>query len=104
MKRQIRFVGGPFGGKVIDAGSLYGRNDIVYRGPKKMTRKQQYEAMRDSQNFYQGVYGYAKPQVEARYQLAIRPHGVGENYIMAPCQHPDGSLFYEYVEGSKREL
>lgn len=106
MKKRIRLVGGPFGGKVIDAGSLYGRNEIVYRGPQRMTRKDRYDHMRDNYRFGVGpdYYRHIMPQTEARYRLAMRVHSNGTQMITAPCQHPDGSLFYEYEEGSKREL
>lgn len=99
MKQKIRLVGGPFGGKV-ESGPGLGRNEIVMRGPKKMTRKQKWEWMRDT-DFRYGI-DRPMPQVEARYRIAMHPYSVaGNNGI--PCMHPDGSIFYAYVEGSKKE-
>jgi hypothetical protein len=96
---KARFVGGPFGGRKFD---VDGRNEVIIRDRKKMTRKQRWEWERDMWNVNPFLPPY--PTVEARYKIAMRPHGNMEHVVYAPCQHPDGSLFYEYVEGSKREL
>lgn len=114
MNKKIRLVGGPLGGKVVDDPYLYGKNEVVMRGPKKMTRKQQYDWMRGdnmdkyhlySANIQDNLYPQksAMPQVEARYRISIHPHAFVTNGSI-PCMHPDGSIFYEYVEGSKREF
>lgn len=115
---KVRLVGGPFGGQVKEMGpmSQYGRSELVMRGPKKMTRKQKYEHMMNSRGPWQAVghttegspvsisrYG-PEPFVEARYRIAMRVHTNGDHLMNMPCQHPDGSLFYEYVDKSKREL
>lgn len=120
---KIRLVGGPFGGKVIDDPKLYGRNEIIYRGPKKMTRKRRLELMSDP-NYYPMYHlsatgapgGWKDPRmidgmVEARYKVAMHPHsptlsnwrtGIHEPFL--PAMHPDGSIFYEYVEGTRKDL
>lgn len=116
---KVRLVGGPFGGQVKEMGSgtaHYGRNEVILRGSKKMTRKQKWEHMRANQGPWMPVghttdgsavsmsaYG-AMPIVEARYRLAMRPHWNGDDIMNMPCMHPDGSHFYEYVDKSKREL
>ena len=103
---KIRLVGGPFGGKVMEDPNLYGRNDIVMRGPKKMTRKQQYEFFVNNDRmgtFPRPGFADAFPRVEARYELCVSHFGDGVTMVMAPMRHPDGSLFYKYIEGSKRE-
>lgn len=103
---KIRLVGGPFGGKVVNGspGSV-----LVFRGPKKMTRKQRYEfEMKQYQdNKTNGYYsGLARtPIVEARYQVSHRAQQASNGQMfMAPCMHPDGSVFYEYIDGSKTEV
>lgn len=119
MSTKVRLVGGPFGGKVMDHPAT-GRNEIVIQGPKKMTSKQKWEWMEDQYKIHgyrphfdnNGAYTISGlyPRVEARYRVAVRPH-YGYNYHSGTdfyganiaCMHPDGSLFYEYVEGSKRE-
>lgn len=114
---KVRFVGGPFGGQVknIDR-ATYGRDEIVMRGPKKMSRKQKYEHMALTRTPFQYAghtpdgspvsmahYG-AFPIVTARYRLAMRAHSTGQGVHLLACMHPDGSLFYEFIEGSKREI
>ena len=108
MNKKIRLVGGPAGGKVIETPD-YGRNEIIITGPKKMTRKQKWDWIRDHADHVRfmgtgkGPYDMASgamPKVEARYRITRHP--MAGPY--APCMHPDGSIFYEYVEGSKREL
>lgn len=113
MNMKIRLVGGPFGGKVEKSPNLYGRNEIVMRGPKKMTRKEkwewqneQYEKNRMDSRHYPIEY----PRVEARYRISRHPQSptyhnpiTGVVSAIMPCMHPDGSIFYEYVEGSKKE-
>jgi hypothetical protein len=84
---KVRLYRGPFDGKVMNqpAGT-----SLYIAGPKKMSRKQKYEWMRDQQNYsYLGqIRPY--PMVEAEYRLV---HG---------CRHPDGSYFYEWT-GKKWE-
>lgn len=103
---KARLVKGPFAGRVI---KWNGSPTLIMAGPKKMTRKQQWDLHINQIN--SGYYGgpLRSPQVEAEYRIAYRVHSTGDvladNAIMAnlPCMHPDGSIFYEYVEGSKRE-
>lgn len=97
---KIRTVKGPLGGKTMYVGSLVGQNEIVLTGPKRMTRNQRMGHRFDMMN--RGYIG-PDPMVEARYRLAMRYHQVGNNVVNVPCQHPDGSYFYEYVEGSVRD-
>lgn len=106
MNKKIRLVGGPFGGKVVDDPKFYGGNEIVYRGPKKMTRRQRYEHEANMYKNPQFMYMSPEmryPQAEARYRMSIHPYAFQANGSI-PCMHPDGSIFYEYVEGSKREF
>lgn len=108
LNKKIRLVGGPFGGKVENHSGLYGQSEIILRGPKKMTRKQKYDYLRDNYDPY-SMYpagdgkmilpGARFPQVEARYRISYHPQ---DPRLLA--MHPDGSIFYEYVEGSKREF
>lgn len=105
--KKIRLVGGPAGGRVMNDSS-YGRNEIIYRGTKKMTRREQMDYLRDNYDPY-SMYrvgngkmmlpGARLPIVEARYRISRHPQ---DPRLLA--MHPDGSIFYEYVEGSKREL
>ena len=102
---KVRLVGGPFGGQVkeVPYGSqVYGSNEIVMRGSKRMTRKQRYELFA-KQNEVMPWHSRV-PTVTARYKVAMRPHRNGEIVSYMPCMHPDGSLFYEFIEGSKTEL
>lgn len=101
---KIRFVGGPFGGRTKEMNVPYGSNDIVMRGPKRMTRKQKYEATVSFPNPAWGSDFGRPPVVEARYKIAMRTHTNGQHLTTMPCMHPDGSIFYEYVEGSKVEM
>ena len=102
---KVRFVGGPFGGQAKSIiTSDYGRNEIVMRGPKKMTRKKRYEYMVSDRGSFSAAHYPSLPIVEARYRISMRIHNNGTNLVNMPCMHPDGSLFYEYVEGSKTEL
>lgn len=94
---KIRLVKGPFGGRVMQGD---GRNDIIIRDKKKMNRQQQFEWFRNFSDSYNRPF----PQVEARYQIAMGNFVQGHTMVYAPLRHPDGSLFYEFVEGSKREL
>jgi hypothetical protein len=107
---KIRLAGGPFGGKVIDHPNP-GINEIVMRGKKRMSRAKQYELAREAYSnpatmlYRQPVsIDSVVPQVEARYRIAMRVQNSHTMTMNMPCMHPDGSLFYEYVEGSKREM
>lgn len=103
---KVRLVKGPFGGKVLDHPAP-GRNELIYRGPKRMTRKARYEYEIERRNTVRD-YGYyggptGGPHVEARYKIAMRAHqAINGQIIMAPCYHPDGSIFYEYIKDSER--
>lgn len=96
---KVRLVRGPFAGKVDDTQMHAGVSSLRYRGPKPMTRKQRYEHhFKASQNPYHSVPRI--PMVSAEYEIAMT---FFEGHRI-PCQHPDGSYFYTYVEGSKREF
>jgi hypothetical protein len=98
---KIRLVGGPFGGTTKNV-NVAGKDEIIFSGPRKMTRRKRYEHAMANYNANAAAFNHV-PMTEARYRLAMRPHHNGHNVIMAPCQHPDGSLFYEYVENSRRD-
>ena len=96
---KVRLVKGPFAGKVDDSPYSAGVSSLHYRGPKPMTRKQRYEFnMKAYQNPYHSVPRI--PMVSAEYEIAMT---IFEGRRI-PCQHPDGSYFYVYKEGSKREF
>lgn len=110
---KVRLVKGPFGGKVLDHPAP-GRNELIYRGPKRMSRKKQWEMMADRTGYYESVSGrWLPPHVEARYKICmgwfsnkgslVDPTGPEVAVIHAPLYHPDGSIFYEYVKGSERQ-
>lgn len=98
--KKIRTVKGPLGGRSYTT-TLAGQNTIVLVGAKRMTRKKKWEYMRDNANF--GIYAGGVPRVRATYQIAMRHVNVGNGAVYTPCMHPDGSFFYEYVEGSSYE-
>lgn len=92
---KVRLVKGPFAGKVMEISGMAGQSEVFIKGPKQLSRKQRYDLYSNQQqNPYHSVPRI--PIIEARYKIAMA------NY-MTPCQHPDGSYFYTYVEGSKRE-
>jgi len=92
---------GPFNGKPYQTD---GRTEIVIRGDKPMSHRQRYEW--DMEN-YDSEFRYSPrryPQVEARYRIAMRAIQTSDSRIVTvPLYHPDGSIFYEYVKGSKVE-
>lgn len=97
---KARFWKGPFAGKVVECN---GQPTLIYRGLKPMTRKQRYEYQREAyQNLNymsQLTYGgFMFPQIEATYRMCIKRGYSGNE----PHTHPDGSIFYEFVE--KREI
>lgn len=105
---KARLVKGPFAGRVVD---YTGDPILKMSGPKKMTRKQKFEHSMDQMNKYGYYGGYTGgPRVEAEYRIAYRVHSSGSVWqdnvtvVNLPCMHPDGSIFYEYVEGSRREI
>ena len=117
---KIRLVGGPFGGKVMEH-PYPGSREIILRDKKRMTRKQQWEWIRDHQSDmvflskypdpFKAAIRSSLPMVEARYRIAMHPHSptmhdpfTGRSKAFMPAMHPDGSTFYEYVEGSRRDL
>jgi hypothetical protein len=70
-----------------------------------MSRKEKWEFASDWYSSGKYIYGSPRyPQVEAHYRQAIRPHTSGYQVVNMPCMHPDGSIFYEYVEGTKKEV
>lgn len=95
---KIRTVKGPLGGKTMYVGNLVGRNEIVLTGPKRETRQQKWDRMASQP--YMISRG---PYIEARYRLARRILQQGGTVVTVPCMHPDGSYFYEFVEGSTYE-
>lgn len=102
--RKIRLYKGPLSGKVMDHPNA-GANELVVRGDKRMSRREKYEF---GIEHYKNTSYYGQPvrypMVEARYRLVLRAVQQGGGFINAVCTHPDGSLFYEYVEGTKREF
>ena len=101
--QKIRLYKGPLSGKVMEHPRA-GANELVVLGGKKMSRKEKYEF--DLAHYRNNFYGQPirYPMVEARYKLVVRAVQVGGGFANAVCTHPDGSLFYEYVEGTKREF
>jgi hypothetical protein len=93
---RARLYRGPFNGKVLDATSHGGV--IIITGPKKMTRKEKYEWDYQRIGMFGAIYAQPYPMIEARYTECKNPYAPH-----MPLWHPDGSVFYEYVEGSKRE-
>jgi hypothetical protein len=84
-----------------------GGPDLKYRGQRRMTRKKQYELMVENhRNLYHTTDEILRSigMTEAHYRIAYRMHTNGYNVGNMPCMHPDGSIFYEYVEGSRRDL
>jgi len=96
--QKIRTVKGPLGGRSFKT-TRAGMTEIVLTGPKRETREQKWERLR-SQPYY--LAGHS-PMVKATYQIAMRHINIGNGVVYAPCMHPDGSFFYEYVEGSITE-
>ena len=108
---KVRLVKGPFGGRVVGCSSS-GSNEIKITGPTPMTRLQrhrwQLEAYRQF-NFTIGIHGDITespqfPRTSALYRLAVKPHHGPGTVATVACMHPDGSLFYEYVEGSRKDF
>jgi len=94
---KVRLVKGPFSGKVMDISGASGQTYVAVVGTKPMSRKQKYEWQRNQyQNAIFNAMPAPFPTVRAEYQIAMAAPGV-------PCQHPDGSYFYTYIEGSKKE-
>lgn len=98
---KARLWKGPFAGKVFDCS---GQPTVVFTGPKRMSRKARYEWMQEqyrdpfSPYAYMGPTAFSKgPRVDATYRMVIR-RGINGN---EPWTHPDGSIFYEFVD--KRE-
>lgn len=100
--RKIRLYKGPLSGKVMEHANA-GANELVVRDKKRLTRAQRYDMLRDRNLNYHGQ-PVRYPMVEARYRLVFRAVQHGGGLADAVCTHPDGSLFYEYVEGTKREF
>lgn len=102
--RKIRLYKGPLSGKVMEHPNA-GANELIVRGGKKLSRREKYEfEVAHYQNHF--VYGQPVryPMIEARYRLVMRAVPAGGGFANVVCTHPDGSLFYEYVEGTKREF
>ena len=111
---KVRLVKGPFAGKTMDLNYPRGQTLISVTAPKPMSRKAKYQWQRDyllnhlhaphpsllSKEMEQNPY---YPKVRADYRLVIQPHYGQSGVHMVACQHPDGSLFYEYVPDSKKE-
>ena len=108
---KVRLVRGPLAGKVMYISAQPGQTQIVVRSPKPMSRKQRYmwsmKADRARYNYVVGTGGNIQsfqptpfPQIEAQYKISMTMY----QGMMIPCQHPDGSYFYEYVADSKKEF
>ena len=99
---NARLYKGPFSGKVLK--NWHGGNVILMSGPKKMSRRQRYEA--EAEYYRSGSYSstlpFQIPMVEAEYRIVMRPVSFGMSSGLAPCTHPDGSVFYEWT-GKKVE-
>lgn len=102
---KVRLYKGPMGGKVIEHPD-FGANEIIVAGPKRMSRKRKYDMMRDryanASVYYPGRP--IEPMVQARYRICMGLFGNDKSLVHAPIRHPDGSIFYEFVEGSARDL
>lgn len=98
---KIRTVKGPLGNRTFEV-TTRGINEIVLTGPKRMSRRQKWEAMRDvAYNSPYGVpVGANAMNITARYRISMRIVDTGHGTAYVPCMHPDGSIFYEFVEGS----
>lgn len=96
---KARLYKGPHNGKIIECD---GRTEIIVRYPKKLTRRRRYDLLAEK---FGGVAWPYIPYVEATYKMLVRPHPNlgGMSFTNVICIHPDGSYFYQYVEGSKRE-
>jgi hypothetical protein len=86
---RARLWRGPFNGKVVEFDPSYGI--LTMAGTKRMTRKQRYEHSVARTNML-GTF-YAPPPLPM----------IRAIYRPTKFMHPDGSQFYEYIEGSKRE-
>lgn len=98
---KVRLVKGPFAGKVMESGMPSGTSRLLYAGTKPMSRRQKYEW--EAENYRSpnpAMMMRPYPQVRCEYEIAMTYF----NGQRVPCQHPDGSYFYIYVEGSKKEF
>jgi len=99
---KVRLWRGPFNGKVVEYHSM--APVICMSGPKKLTREQKYKMFRESDIY---PYQLQTPVVAADYKMVMRPvvFEYNDELILkeVPVQHPDGSYFFEYVDGSKKE-
>lgn len=102
---KIKLYKGPFSGKSY---TTDGREELVVSGPKPMTRKQKYEHQVNAAGGFNNFGSWTPrifPRVEARYRMVYRVHETGNGMLCnVPCMHPDGSVFFEYVPGSKQEF
>jgi hypothetical protein len=107
---KARLYKGPFSGKVVDCD---GHNEIIITGPKRMTRKQRYDA--EIEFYHSGKHGfvaYRPPLVKARYRVCaintptnpmLMPNTSNSpvtslQVVPTVLMHPDGSIFYEFVD------
>lgn len=97
---KVKLYKGPFSGKSLDTD---GRDVIIMTGPKKMDRKQQLKHWHEQNDRYGYHYPVVNLMVEARYRKAVRYVQMGNELRPVPCLHPDGSVYFEYEEGSKVE-
>jgi hypothetical protein len=111
---KVRLVKGPFAGKVMEVNYPRGATAIRITGPKPMSRKAKYEwqrhyIMNNLSSPHPSLLSKemennpAFPRVDAEYRIVMMPHYGQAGINVVACMHPDGSLFYEYVPGSKKE-
>lgn len=104
---KVRLIKGPFAGKVINHPEA-GTEVIRIKGDKPMTREQRYEhayQQYKSLDYYAGSLT-PRPVTTADYKICYRVHSTGGpdgQFFNLPCQHPDGSIFYEYVKNSRKD-
>lgn len=111
---KIRLYRGPFNGKVFEHRDA-GRNEILIRGPKPMSRKAQYLAQKnhfEKESFPPRPWEH--PVIEATYRIVNLPRpiitgpisvrGINTNFAVHQgyCMHPDGSIFYEWVNPNQK--
>lgn len=103
---KVRLVGGPHGGKTMKVGPNY-QSELSVDGPKRMSRQEKYAHQAkyyDDFSLWSSGRPYRVPQVRARYKLEEQVIYWRGQMMSIPCMHPDGSFFYKYVEGSRKDF
>lgn len=103
---KARLFRGPFNGKVIETD---GRTEILYAGPKPMSKRKRWE--RAAELYKEGTPPYyyngngidhiidQENHVRSVYRMAMRTNiGPGGMVQRSFCYHPDGSIYYEWVK------